>query len=428
MQSRRVDEAQSVAAGDVVRTTADPGSIAEVVHRNGAVTRLDASSEAVVDLLDREDRPRIILTLGEGRTWHHTGVLDDATIYEARCPSGIATARWAVFTVDCKADGSVDIAAVRGNVVVRGQASGSVALSDRQWVRIAPDGTLGPVAPAAQLDDDEWVAVNTLLDRGPRPSVQAVPEPGAEVDTADSVADADPVANADPVAQAGPVAQADPVVVADPEPVAAAAPAPAARTFPRWASWTAGIAASLAFILLLAATFVAAQDGDRAAGHATASAKQTDADVVLTPPVAPLPAGAAALIRAAQDRRVAPETTTPTTAEPEPPAVIRFGPRPEAAPSTTVPAPVPTAQATATSCARQGSSLVLSGVIANTGPVASRFAVDTVFRNGSGTRFASATATVASLAPHRSASWSVAVAAPRSTAGMSCDVAGVRPV
>jgi hypothetical protein len=414
MESRRVDEAQSLAAGDVVRTEADRDSIAEVVHRNGAVTRLDASSEAVVDLLDSEDRPRIIVTLGEGRTWHHTGALDDHAIYEARCPSGIATARWAVFTVECRSDGSVDIAAIRGNVVVRGQASGSVALSDRQWVRIHPDGTLGPVAPAAQLDDDDWVAVNTLLDRGPRPlpAVADAPKPA-------------PVAPADSVDE--PVLEQEPESETEPVPVAPAGPA---RAFPRWASWTAGIAAALAFILLLAATFVAAENGDRAAGHTTASAsaKEADANVVLTPPVAPLPAGAAALIRAAQDRRVAPETTTPTTAEPERPTVIRFGPRPEAAPTTTVPAPVATAKATARNCARQGSSLVLSGVVTNTGPVASRFAVDAVFRTGAGTRFASGTAAVTTLAPHRSASWSVAVAAPRSTAGMSCDVAGVRAV
>ncbi|HEV7887260.1 MAG TPA: hypothetical protein VGO92_06850, partial [Acidimicrobiales bacterium] len=288
MQSVRANAAQSLAAGDVVRTDEDDASVAEIAHRNGAVTRLDRSSEAVVDRNDEGDRPRIVVTLGPGRSWHHTGPLDDPAMYEARCPAAVATARQAVFTVTCSKDGSAHIAAVRGNVVVRGSRVGSIALSDGQEALVTADGSVeGPMAASF---DQVWVTLNTVLDDEPAPADE-VPEAEAE---------------------------------AEPELAAASA---ASSSIPRWVGRAAAVAAAAGFVALLATTFLSAQNGDSAGERAAVRTKQTPSSVpvaIMPPPVAPLPAGAAAMIRAAQDRRVAPETTTTeartttTTAAPPP--------------------------------------------------------------------------------------------------------------
>jgi hypothetical protein len=395
MEHTRVDEAHLLAAGDVVRTDAHDPAVAEVVHHSGAVTRLDRGSEAVVDRTELDGRPRIVLTLGPGRTWHHTGPFEDPTIYEARCATAVVTARFATFSVLCRRDGSVDVAAVRGNVVVRGIAAGSVALSDGQTVHVSADGHTGAVQPAPGLDADEWVVLNLALD------------------------------------QASPDAAAEPVV---PEPVAEPAPQdedelePPAP-LPRWAGRALTVGAVAGFVALLAVTFTSAQKGDDAAR----AASEGDAAVVavrpVTSPVAALPAGAAAMVRAAQDRSVAPEPKSPptTVAAPAPRLRAPEPVRPEPPDTTTTaPAPAPaTATATGTNCARRNGTVVYSGTLTNTSSVASSFVVDAVFLTASGTRAASGHATVSNVAPGRRASWSMSVSG---SSVRSCDIAGVRAV
>ena len=382
VEALRADDAQELAAGAVVRTDADASSVAEVVHRNGAVTRLDRDSEAVIDRAVSDGRPRVIVTLGPGRTWHQTApLLDDAAMYEARCPAAVLTARAAVFSVTCRADGSVDIAAVTGNVVVRGLASGSVALGDGQRVTVSGTGVFGEVENAGP--DAEWVEINNALD-------QPVPaEPESELESDDA---------SEPAAE-------------EPKPL------------PRWVGRTAAVVAVVAFAALLAGTFASA---DRGAQTAAEPGEETVQVRSPAGPVSPLPAGAAAMLQAEQDRRVASE---PREA-PEPPAPTRVTAK---APATTAaPAPAPaaapasaTAKAVGTSCSRQGGSVVFSGRVTNTSSTASRFAVDTVFKTSGGRVFASKTATTSTLAPGKSSTWSVSVRS--SGSGGSCDVVGVRP-
>jgi hypothetical protein len=398
MQHTRVDEAHLLAAGDVVRTDPSDPSVAEVVHHSGAVTRLDPGSEAVVDRAELDGRPRIIVTLGTGRTWHHTGPFEDPTIYEARCATAVVTARFATFSVICRRDGSVDVAAVRGNVVVRGINAGSVALSDGQTVRVGADGRAAGVEPAADLDADPWVELNLALDHAPAhiaaPPPLPVPEAQADV-------------NVDVDEQIEP-------------------PAP----LPRWAGRTLAVGAAAGFIALLAVTFTSAQKGDDAAAR-VASDGETAAVVAVRPvssPVAALPAGAAAMVRAAQDRSVAPEAVSPPTTAP---AKVRLrapepvAPEPPAPTTTTAPAPVAAATATGTNCARRNGMVVYSGTLTNTSSVASGFVVDAAFLNASGTRVASGHATVSNVAPGRRASWSITVSG---SSVRSCEVAGVRAV
>jgi hypothetical protein len=402
MQHTRVDEAHLLAAGDVVRTDPSDPSVAEVVHHSGAVTRLDPGSEAVVDRAELDGRPRIIVTLGPGRTWHHTGPFEDPTIYEARGATAVATARFATFSVTCRRDGSVDVAAVRGNVVVRGINAGSVALSDGQTVRVEADGRAGTVEPAPDLDADPWVELNLALDDAPADVPEPAPAPAPEADRVEAQADADE--------------QIEP-------------PAP----LPRWAGRTLAVGAAAGFIALLAVTFTSAQKGDDAAAR-IASDGEAPAVVAVRPvtsPVAALPAGAAAMVRAAQDRSVAPETVLPPPIAPTkvrvraPEPIAPEPAEPPAPTTTTAPAPVATATATGSNCARRNGVVVYSGTLTNTSPMASGFVVDAVFLTASGSRAASGHATVSNVAPGRRASWSITVSG---SSVRSCEVAGVRAV
>ncbi|MDQ1445691.1 MAG: hypothetical protein QOI20_2155 [Acidimicrobiaceae bacterium] len=384
--------AQPLAPGDVVRTDDDASTVAEVVHRNGAVTRLDRESEIGVDREDADGRSRIVVNLGPGRTWHRTGPIEDPSLYEVRCPGAVLTARFATFALACGDDGWTVVTAVEGNVVVRGATSGSVALGDGQRAEVGADGIVAGVAEAPDAALDPWVVLNQSLDTGgplpPRPSPLSAPAP------------------------------------APTEPPADFSTAPAAvekRERGRWGARVAVVAAVVAFATVLVFTFVNAEDVSREATRAADD-----------PAVAPLPAGAAAMIRAAQDRLVAPETTVPEPAPAEtrdqlaPPPVLRTTTTAGRAASGA--AATATATATGTTCRQAGRTIVYTGTLTNQSSVTASFAVDAVFFTDARTRFGSGTAKVSSVGPKRSAHWEVRVAAPRDlrNTGASCEVAAVR--
>jgi hypothetical protein len=418
MQPTRADSGRLLTPGDVVQTDDASESIAEVLHRNGAVTRLDRLSEMVIDRTEVAERPRVVISVGPGRTWHHSGPLDDPTLYEVRSPAATATARFAVFSMTVHPDGTVDIAAVRGHVIARGATEGSVVVSDGQQARISADGRVHDVG-AADLDDP-WIDLNRSLDDA------------IDLDHLDDLLT--------PPAEPEPEPEPERPQAPRPEPVADELTSP----LPRWLSRTLGVGAVTGFVALLAVTFITAQNGDRTAvqtGDSPSDPAATSIQVV-SPSAGPLPAGAAALIRAAQDRSVAPETkpvpTTTTTTirmrapEPsivsKPVATVPAAPNPAPTTTTTAAPVVPTATASGTQCAVRNSMLVFTGTVRNTSTVTSGFAIDTVFTNASGARFASATAKVTSLAPQHTATWQVQVAAPANKRGATCDVAGVRPL
>jgi hypothetical protein len=389
---RGTDE-QLLGRGDVVRTADDPSLLAEVVHRNGALTRLDRVSEITVDREDTDGRARIVVTLGPGRTWHHTGPLGDPTLYEVRCPNAVLTARFAAFSLLSRPDGSTEVTAVEGNVVVRGTVGGSVALGDGQRADVAPDGVVTRTLDVPDCAGDPWVSMNRTLDeQGGLPETPVETPAGVPVEPM-------------------PVLEVDDVEL-DTSPL------------PRWLGRSVGFGALAVFLAVLVVAFITAEHGDREATKVEQASKPSTTparSVNTAPPVAALPAGAAAMIRAAQDRTVAPDETTTTTAAPPAPAAPVVVPPP---------AELPRANATGTSCRRSGRSIVYSGTLTNVSSVASSFTVDTVFVTASGVTFTAATVTVAEVAPHRSAPWEVRVSLPStvSTSGASCDVSSVRAV
>ncbi|HZQ28467.1 MAG TPA: hypothetical protein VFA94_12280 [Acidimicrobiales bacterium] len=347
-----------MAPGERVATPVDGDTLAELTHRNGAVTRLDRATEVVVhEPTDEDGRLRVVVALGPGRTWHHTGPFDDPALYEARTPSGTVTARGAVFVVTCGTDGSSHVRVVRGTAVVRGALSGSVVVLDGQAVDIAAIGMLGVVRPEPVTGElAEWIQLNALIESG------------------EAAADADPA----PIDTSG----------------AGAAPP---RPLPRWVVRAAGIGVALAFVALLAITFLAARNSDHTAAK-TALPAPAPSTTTLAPPAPAAP----------PTTTMAPPTTTLATA--------------------TTLAP-PTATATGTACTQKGGTITYSGTLVNTGGRTSGFVVTARFTTGKGERFATGSATVAPVAPGRSASWSVAVASSTDLrgSGASCDVAGVRP-
>ena len=367
-ETRRTADGQTLAAGDVVRTSEDPATLAEVVHRNGAVTRLDRLSEISVDRVEDDGRARIVVALGPGRTWHATGPLEDPTLYEVRCPSAVLTARFARFALDCHEDGTTLVTTVEGNVVVRGTVGGSVALSEGQTASVDGAGVVTGIADAHP--DDHWVETNLAIDAGEQPPLAISTAPAA-------------------------------VDIAEDAPV---------QHRPAWVGRAAMGAAVAVFAAVLAFTFVTAD-------NATPSkAGQT------------LPPGAAAaMIRATQDRNVAPDPPTTTVAETPPP--VPANPEPGPAPPAPAAIEPPKATATGTSCRQSGRTIVYSGTVTNVSQATSSFAVETYFTNRAGARFDTATATVDDLAPGRTARWEVRVTAPgdlRNTG--SCEIAGVRPL
>jgi hypothetical protein len=368
------DPSQVVAPGEPVITPSDADTLAELTHRNGAVTRLDRSTEAVVHEAPEDEGPRVIVALGPGRTWHHTGPFDHPALYEAHTPSGTVTAHGAVFVVTCAADGSAHVRVVRGTAVVRGSMSGSVVVLDGQVVDLAAMGLVGAVrSEPATGEMAEWIEINEHVgDIDPQAGADADPDAVALAGSAPALAPA--AAIEEPAGDPGPDPTENAAVIA-------------LRPRRRWLGRTLGAAALVAFAALLTVTFLAARNGDRSAGPAATT-------VPTTPP-----------------------TTTPTTTSTT------------SASSSTTATGAAKATATGTACTQKGSTITYSGTLNNTGGRTSSFVVSATFTTGKGVRFATGSTTVSPVAPGKTASWSMVVTSStdlRGT-GASCDVSGVRP-
>jgi hypothetical protein len=416
-----------LAAGDVVRTAEDEATLAEVVHGNGAVTRLDRATQLMVDRSDDDGHSRVVVTLGPGRTWHHSGPLEDPTLYEARCPSAAVTARYAVFGVTCRDDGSVDIVVAHGNVVVRGDTAGIVALADGEHIVVSASGRVAGT-PEAFVDADGWVAMNLVLDQTPpapapvetvpvESPVEPVPEPEPEPEP-ETVPEPEAVETV-PVEAVPEPETVRTVTLLEPEPVILTFEYQPSDTidipppFPRWAARLAAAGAAAAFLALIGITFVTA-DNNRRAGPQDVAAGGDGSPERPTP----LPAGGASMIRAAQDRQVAPEPTTTTV------TTVVAGAAPPA-----LKVEAPRATASGTTCQQQGKTVVYSGTLANVTNTESKFVLEAVFLTSTRERFGGGTTTVGPIKGHGRATWQVKVAAPRDlrNTGASCEVASVRP-
>lgn len=179
-------------------------SVAELHHFDGSVTRLDTGATAALDrIADPDGRPHVVMRLGPGNSWHRTAAERSGRgQYEARAAAASAMARTATFVVRCHDDGVAWFAVLAGTVVVRSHVGGTVVLRAGETVDAAADGALGDVVDAGQaLANDEWVAVNILLDEEEAPpvveagpvheaSVVAEPTPDPESETEARAGDA----------------------------------------------------------------------------------------------------------------------------------------------------------------------------------------------------------------------------------------------
>lgn len=241
-ESRQAVDGENLLAGDVVQTAGDPTTIAEIRHDSGAVTRLDAQSEAAVDREWSGARPRTVVTIGPGRTWHQTGPIEEPVLYEVRSPTAVLTARFACFGVVCDVDGATTVSVIEGNVIMRGRHGGSVALDDGQRAVVGADGVLAGVE-----DADDAAAWSDLAHPPDPPPTEPFTAPAAVDD----------------------------------------------RGVPRWVAKAGAGAALVVFVAVLALTFANADTAPPPAPATAAKDQATSTTAAMptttAPPVAPAP-------------------------------------------------------------------------------------------------------------------------------------------
>lgn len=159
--SRPVHEGDRLLAAD--------DAVAEVAHFDGSLTRLDTGATAFLRrIADGDGRPHVVLLLGPGASWHQAAAVPGRRgQYEAHTPAGVALARAATFVARVEEGGDAWFAVLAGTAVVRGRDGGTVVLQPGEHVHCGADGTLGDVERPGfdvLVDEDEWVAVNELLD------------------------------------------------------------------------------------------------------------------------------------------------------------------------------------------------------------------------------------------------------------------------
>lgn len=356
--------AEALHEGDDV--LAGTGSVAELHHFDGSVTRLDTDATAALDrIADPDGRPHVVLRLGPGNSWHRTATERSGRgQYEARSAGASAMARTATFVVRCHDDGGAWFAVLAGTVVVRSHEGGTVVLRAGETVDAAADGALGDVVDAGQaLAGDEWIAVNILLDEEEAP----------------------------PVVEAGPVHEA--FVVAEPEPEPAPPPpthadddGPVLFEDDGDHPWRVGVAAAAAIGIGIFSVVIGR------AGTAT-PVQQPENDPAIAVPGPPAFATPAF---------TAPASSAPSTAETPPrveePPAEQAGAGGEPTTSSTAGNPVAT---TATydldgrSCSRGGTNVIVyNGTLHNHATTARTFTVHVKFTTSRGTIVATASTTV----------------------------------
>lgn len=325
---------ESLHAGDELPAASD--AVAEVEHFDGSLTRLDAGAVAQLGrLADPDGRPHVVITLGAGDSWHRTtGESSRHGQYEAHTTAAVALARNATFVVRSRDDGTAWFAALAGTVVVRGHAGGTVVLQAGEAVTATVSGAMGDVDRVGldRLTEDDWVAVNDVLDTSPALDVvdDAV-DGGADID--------EPAPPIEPARTAG-----DEVPTAD-------------RDHP----WRVGVGAVLAIGLAIFSVII----GRSAATPRHDEPERSPGIAVPGPPAFASPA-----------------LTAPTTA----PAVAPVAQAPSLPPGHY--------DVTGRTCSRRAGAVHYTGTIRNDDDVARDYTVQVRFVDRSGTAVADATATV----------------------------------
>ncbi|HEX2064784.1 MAG TPA: FecR domain-containing protein, partial [Acidimicrobiales bacterium] len=146
-----------------------PGTVGELVHFDGSITRIDGGGRCVLgQVAARDDTPYIVVRLLEGRIWNHAvPAAGGPSRYELRVSGVVVAARDATFTAVRRADGSCLISVLDGQADVRaGAGSLPVPVGPFQTVTVSRHGDLGLVRTLTpdEVLRDSWLEANRAFD------------------------------------------------------------------------------------------------------------------------------------------------------------------------------------------------------------------------------------------------------------------------
>ena len=172
--ARGVGEGEELAPG--------PGTVGELVHFDGSVTRIDGGGHCVLTQVAAFDEsPYIVVRLLDGRIWNRAvPAREGPSRYELRLSGAVASARDAVFAAIRRADGTGLVAVVEGEVELQTSASAPpVVVGPSRVVAVTAGGEVGPPRSLAASGGafDPWLAVNRELEGPSGDTAAARPEP-----------------------------------------------------------------------------------------------------------------------------------------------------------------------------------------------------------------------------------------------------------
>lgn len=189
----------TVRTGSAEELSAAPGDLAERVHPNGSITRIDAGGRCqLLTTVGSDGSTSVIARQEDGRSWHravpgpvgHSG-------YELHLADVVVSTDHATFTTIRRSAAGWVLVVVEGAVRITGPAADAVEVSALHAVKISSRGvgTLRQLSPG-EVETQPWVVRNLSRDGQvlPRSSVLPVlPAPApAEPAGPPSVADDDP--------------------------------------------------------------------------------------------------------------------------------------------------------------------------------------------------------------------------------------------
>ena len=148
----------------MVRT--DDTGYAEVIYRDGSLTRLDIDTQfEVLELVDDAGNSATRTSMEIGRTWHRVESLGEDESFSVETSQATATVRGTAFAIDCPTTEECSFLVVEG-VVELTLADGSVVIVVGPATVQVVDGVAGPVVTVtgAQVLADPWLADNVTRD------------------------------------------------------------------------------------------------------------------------------------------------------------------------------------------------------------------------------------------------------------------------
>lgn len=431
--STLLDAGQDVVAG--------AGTVAELEHADGSRTRLDAGASGVLRLpVTVGELTQVGVRLGPGRSWHRHRPSKSPTSYVAGTPAATITARGATFTVESGRDGSCRALVLVGEVLVRSRRGSTVSVAAGETVAVAGDGVIGAVRGLtdADVDGDEWVAVNRLLDEEEPAEEDRGVALGAGLTSPAEAAPTDGTETADAggrwAAEAG-AAVARPSSDQPDDGEVMGAFGGFGDGAHEAKPWRVGTIGALALVAALMSVVLTRDDGQRSSAPRR-NADVPDGLVVSGPPAFSAPAVTAPRVPVetpdAPPRFIPgqPRPTTTVPAIPRTTTTISFfaeAPPPLRDPlsPTSTTAPAPRYRVTSTGCRRGASSITYTGTIANDSEEPVRYLVSIRIDDGNGALLDSKRVTTKAVQPGGSSALRAEFNGAKVRSAASCDVSGV---